>query len=53
MVRNSCPSPKYLYIYFCSTILPFICKYVLIKMTDYLTFTAVTGILNTSVNLFF
>ena len=42
-----------IYIYFCSTILPFICKYVLIKMIDYLTFTAVTGILNTSVHLFF
>ena len=44
---------KILIYIFCSTILPFICKYVLIKMVDYLTFTAVTGILNTSVHLFF
>ena len=44
---------KILIFFFCSTILPFICKYVLVKMIDYLTFTAVTGILNTSVHLFF
>ena len=50
-VRNSCPTPKYLYIFFLVKISCF-WKSVLIKLVDYLTFNEVIGTINTDVPLF-
>ena len=51
-VRNSCPTPKYLYIFILVQISCF-WKFVFIKAFDYLTITTVTGILTTGVHIYF